>query len=176
MAGENLMAEKLINFRVYNDDSDLLGIATVDLPQIQAMTDTVSGAGIAGEVESPVLGHFQSMTTTFNWRTIEPKAMALAKQKAHTIDLRGSQQAYDAGSGEYSTVPVRATLKVVPKSFNLGTFDPGKTTGSTTEFEVQYLKLYVDGKEVAEIDKYNYIAKFGDDDALASVRADLGLA
>jgi phage tail tube protein FII len=45
-----------------------------------------------------------------------------------------------------------------------------------TEFEVQYLKLYVDGKEVAEIDKYNYIAKFGDDDALASVRADLGLA
>lgn len=31
-------------------------------------------------------------------------------------------------------------------------------------------KLYVDGKAAIEIDKFNYVAKFGDTDILSSVR------
>ena len=107
MANTNPIQEKLVNFRVYNNSNDLLGVATVDLPELSAMTDTVSGAGIAGEVDSPVLGHFQSMSVTLHWRTIEAAAMSLAAQKAHHLEIRGSQQRYDAGSGLYSTVPVR---------------------------------------------------------------------
>ena len=48
--------EKLINFRVYQDGADLLGVADVSLPSLEAMTETVKGAGVAGEVDSPVLG------------------------------------------------------------------------------------------------------------------------
>lgn len=51
MEGSNKVPERLINYRVYNESNALLGIATVDLPEIQAMSDTVSGAGIAGEVD-----------------------------------------------------------------------------------------------------------------------------
>lgn len=173
--GTNQVPERLINFRVYDDNNDLLGIATVELPEIEAMSDTVSGAGIAGEVESPVLGHFSSMTTTFSWRTIEVAAMKLAQQKAHAVDVRGSQQVYDGANGTYSTVPVRAAMRIVPKNVSLGTFEPGATTDTEQEFEVLYLKVFLNGKEVMEIDKYNYVAKFGDHDALASVRSDLGL-
>ena len=50
--------EKLINFRVYEDGDDLVGVADVTLPTLDAMTETVKGAGIAGEVESPVMGHY----------------------------------------------------------------------------------------------------------------------
>ena len=39
-----------------------------------------------------------------------------------------------------------------------------------------YIKVFVDDKEVLEVDKYNFIAKFGDTDMLESVRKDLGLA
>ena len=122
MAGSNKVPERLINFRVYNDGNDLLGVATVDLPEIEAMSDTVAGAGIAGEVESPVLGHFGSMTTTFTWRTLEAGAMKLNQQKAHAVEVRGSQQVYDAAKGEYSTMPVRVSMRVVPKTSTLGTF------------------------------------------------------
>ena len=173
--GTNNVPERLINFRVYNDSNDLLGIATVDLPEIAAMSDTVSGAGIAGEVESPVLGHFASMTTTFTWRTIESSAMTLCQQKAHAVEIRGSQQVYDGTSGTYSTVPVRASMRIVPKTVSLGSFEPGSTTDTEQEFEVLYLKLFVNNKEMIEIDKYNYVAKFGTEDALAGVRSDLGL-
>lgn len=175
MAGENNISERLINFRVYDEGNDLLGIATVDLPELEAMTETVSGAGIAGEVESPLLGHYGSTTTTFTWRSIEPAAMVLAEQRAHLVDVRGSQQVYDAASGTYSTVPVRATMKIVPKTVGLGTFEPGATTDTEQEFEVLYLKLQIKKRVVMEIDKYNFKAKVNGYDALESVRKDLGL-
>jgi len=176
MAGENKIPERLINFRVYNSGQDLLGVATVELPELEAMSDTVSGAGIAGEVESPVLGHFGSMTTSFTWRTIEKSLTELAAQKAHSVEIRGSQQVYDAASGVYSTVPVRCSMKITPKTTSLGSLEPGSVTDSEQEFEVLYIKLFVNNKEVVEIDKYNYIAKFNGVDVLASVRADLGLS
>ncbi len=176
MASTNPIQEKLINFRVYNDANDLLGVATIDLPEIAAMTDTVSGAGIAGEVDSPVLGHFQAMSLTIHWRTIEAVAMNLGEQKSHHLEIRGSQQQYDAGAGRYSTVPVRIVVRGVPKTTSLGSFEPASGTDSTSEFELSYLKVVVANKELVEIDKYNYIAKFNGADALQQVRADLGLS
>ena len=175
-SGTNQVPERLVNFRVYNDSNDLLGIATVDLPELEAMSDTVSGAGIAGEVESPVLGHYSSMTTTFTWRVIEAAAMTLSAQKAHAVEVRGSQQVYDAANGTYSTTPIRCSMRIIPKTVSLGSLEPGATTDTEQEFEVLYLKVFVNNKAVIEIDKYNFIAKFGDsDDILASVRSDLGL-
>ena len=90
--------------------------------------------------------------------------------------MRGSQQVYDAALGEYSSVPVRVSLRATPKSISLGSFEVGSTTDSETEFEVIYMKVLVNGKELIEIDKYNFIAKFDGEDKLASVRKDLGLA
>ena len=178
-SGTALVPERLVNFRVYRADNgqDIsMGQATVDLPEIQAMSDTVSGAGIAGEVETPVLGHYQSFTVTLHWRTIEAAAASLAKFEAHTLTIRGSQQVYDAAAGTYTTVPVRLTLKTMPKSLNLGSFEPGSTVDVEQELEVSYLKLFVNGKAVMELDKYNFVAKFGEADALETVRQDLGLA
>lgn len=103
--GTNSIPERLINYRVYNDANALMGMATVDLPELQAMSDTVSGAGIAGEVDSPVLGHYQAMSSTFNWRTIERPALELAKQQAHQLEIRGSQQHYDNTTGKSRPLP-----------------------------------------------------------------------
>lgn len=171
----NNVPERLINFRVYNEGNDCLGIATVDLPELSAMSDTVSGAGIAGEVESPVLGHFSSMTTTFTWRTIEQAAMVLSQQRAHAVEVRGSQQNYDAATGEYNSVPVRVAMRIVPKTNTLGTFEPGATTDTEQEFEVLFIAVEVNHVPLVTIDKYNFIAITGGVDALATVRADLGL-
>lgn len=175
MAGSNNIPERLTNFKVYNDNNDLLGIATVDLPEVAAMTDTVSGAGIAGELDTPVIGHYQSMTTTLNWRTVEPLAAELATPKAHTIDCRGSLQIYDAANGEFNFVEVRAYMKVISKNFSLGSFEVGSTTDSSSEFEVLYFKLSIDGEERVEIDKLNFIARFNGEDQLAEVRKNLGM-
>ena len=176
MAGSNKMPERLVNFKVYNGSNDLLGIATVDLPEIEAMSDTVSGAGISGEVETPVLGHYGSMTCTFSWSSITKLGMGLAKPETHEIDLRGAQQFRDSTTGKLAIVPVRCTLRVIPKTVTLGTFEPGAATDTEHEFEVLYMKLYVDDVEMIEIDKFNFVAKFNGDDTLAGVRKALGMS
>lgn len=176
MAGTNQIPERLINFRCYRNGNDLLGVATVTLPQFQAMTDTVSGAGIAGEVETPVLGHYSSITATVSFRTISTDVATLASQMAHPLDFRGSQQIYDASSGNFVTQAIKLSIRGVPKNVNLGNFEVGATTGTEVEMECIYVKLDVGGKTMVEIDKYNSIARFGDTDALESLRKDLGLA
>ena len=82
--------EKLINYRVYKDSTDYIGLADVTLPTLEAMTETVSGAGIAGEVDSPTLGHYGSMETVLNWRTLEKTNMGLAAPNGRSpLGLRG---------------------------------------------------------------------------------------
>lgn len=175
-AGSNRVPERLINFRVYNDAQDVIGIANVTLPTLESMTETTSGAGVAGEVESPILGHYGSMELVLSWRTVSEKVAALAAQKSHSLDIRGSQQIYDASRGVYETQAVKLSVKGVPKSTNLGTFEVNATTDSETTLELTYLKLDVGGKTQIEVDKFNFIAKFGDEDVLESSRKDLGLA
>ncbi|ECD6823048.1 phage tail protein, partial [Salmonella enterica subsp. enterica serovar Enteritidis] len=48
----NQIPERLINFTVYGEGSRIIGIADAKLPSIEMMTETVSGAGIAGEIET----------------------------------------------------------------------------------------------------------------------------
>jgi P2 family phage contractile tail tube protein len=167
--------EKLINYRLYNDGNDLLGVADLELPDIEWMTETISGAGIAGEVDSPVLGHFKSLSLKLKWRTVTEKAAELARSKAHHFDCRGSIQRYDAGEGEYRNYPVKCVVKGIPKKVGLGKFEPGKPQDGESEFECVYLKLWIDGKEMIEIDKYNFIAVVDGVDYLADTRGHLGL-
>ncbi len=171
----NPVPEKLINFRVYLDGTDLLGIADCELPDLEWMTETISGAGIAGEVDSPVLGHFQSMVLRLKWRVMTENAAVLAKSKAHQLDLRGAIQQYDAGAGEYKNYPLKVVVKAVPKKVGIGKLEVGKPQDNESEFEVNYLKVWVDGKEKIEIDKYNFIAMVDGEDYLADVRSNLGL-
>ncbi len=168
--------EKLINFRVYEDGNDLIGIADVTLPTLEAMTETVKGAGIAGELESPVLGHYSSMTVELNWRTLEKPNVLLASPKGVHLDLRGAQQVWDSGSGAYVVRPVKVVVHGVPKSTELGKLDVGATSDTKNTIEVAYLKVTIDNENVLELDKYNYICSIGGTDFLADVRAALGLS
>lgn len=172
----NTVPEKLINYKVYLDGTDMIGLADVQLPSFEAMTETIKGAGIAGEIDSPTLGHFGSMTLTLNFRTITAdNAGVLLKPKSHSFDLRGAQQQYDAGSGEYSVSPVKVVVKAAPKVANLGKLEVGTMTETSNEFEVSYIKITIDNKEIVELDKFNYIYKVMGTDYMADARTALGL-
>ncbi len=61
-----IISEKLVNFKVFENGNDLVGIADVELSTLTAMTESIKGAGIAGEFDAPVTGHFGGMEATFN--------------------------------------------------------------------------------------------------------------
>lgn len=170
-----VVPEKLISFRAYNKGNDLLGITDIELPSIKYMTESIKGAGIAGEIDSPTMGHFASMEVTVNWRTIMKANSSISGTKSEHFDFRGAQQVYDAVNKKYKAVPVKCIIEGVCKEVKLGKFDVGASTGSSNTIEVSYIKLVVDDEVIFEIDKYNYIANIGGIDYLTDVRKALGL-
>jgi len=171
----SILPENMINYMVYLEGKTLLGTANIELPSLDTLTEKVKGAGIAGEVEAPVIGHYDILTLGIQWRTITAAAIALIAPVAHALDFRGSQQVYDSAAGTYSTVPVKVIVRAMAKKMSLGKLVVAGQTDTKNEFEISYIKIYIDGNEVLELDKYNFIFKVMGEDYLAAVRSDLGL-
>lgn len=169
------IAEKLINYSVYRDGTEFLGTADVQLPSLEALTETVKGAGIAGEVDSPTLGQFGSMTVTLNWRTLAVPNLRLAQQKSHALDFRLAIQQYDTVSGGYKSVGHKVSVRAIPKKTDFGKVEAGATMDASNELEVTYIKIIIDNKTVLELDKFNFICIIDGVDQLKEVREQLGL-
>lgn len=168
--------EKLSAFRVYVNGDDQVGIADVQLPVLQAMSESVKGAGIAGEVDAPVSGHFGSMEVSFNWRTLDKSAVELMAPGVLHMDLRGEQEIYNSTDRIIEKQAVKVVLACRPKEFDPGKFDTGAQTGSSSKFEVLYEKITVGGVDVLEYDKYGYIYTVNGTDYMAQTRDNLGLS
>jgi P2 family phage contractile tail tube protein len=171
----NKQFDKMTTFNVSKDGNIEMGIADVELPDIEYMQEKISGAGIAGEVELPTLGHLLSMVTKIKWRTVTKDSIVLAAPTTHDLEMRGVQQYYEGGGGNLGVQPVVINLRCLPKKTGLGKMGVGIKTDTENNFETVYLKLQIDGKKVIEIDKFNYICYISGTDWLADVKSALGL-
>jgi len=160
----------------YDRGQTMIGIADVALPNLAYITEEIQGAGIAGSIDSPVVGHFQSLVTTVNWRSLFEANIPYIAPRTYHFDFRGSVQMYDQNSGALVSRAVAAVMRVMPKSLNLGTLNTAQQMGTAGEFEISYLKLSVERKEILEIDKFSFKCRIAGVDYLAKVRQDLGLA
>ena len=169
------LPDKTTAFKVYHNGNYELGIATVDLPEIAYVTDTLSGAGIAGELDTPVQGHFQSMQTTLHFRTVTAQALSLLQTTGGTITLMASQQDVDTGAIALVDTGLKIVIKYLPHTVSLGTEESGASTDTSVELEVTYLKIEIEGRELVEIDKLNYKHVVDGVDLLANVRRNVGM-
>ncbi len=168
------MDQAVINFAIYEDSNEYCGLASVTLPDLTALTQTVSGAGIAGNIEAPILGHIDAMTLTLNFRTVTEQTVRLSEPRRHNIDLRVAQQNEDPVKGELAVDNVKHVLVVIPKTDKAGKVAPASASDGSGEYAVRYWKTYINGKKVREIDPLNYIYEINGVDYLADVRKALG--
>lgn len=166
--------ESVINFAVYEDSVEHVGMAGVTLPNLAAIVQTLSGAGIAGNVEVPVLGHYDVMSLTLNFRTTTEHSVRLSEPRRHNIDLRMAQQIEDTVAGEVKVQSIKHVLVVVPKTDTGGTVAPAAPTNGSGEYSVRYWATYIDGAKVREIDPLNFICEVNGVDYLADVRKAIG--
>lgn len=167
----NPIPEKITNYNIYDEGEKLVGVsAEVTLPNLEAMTETISGAGIAGEYESPTPGHFGSITMEIPFRVLIDKSFSLMSPKGRTITLRASQQSYDVSDGKILNRGLKITIKTLPKGLDLGTLGVGKMTETKNTLEIVYIKIEHDGVTMLELDKLNFIFILNGEDILAEVR------
>lgn len=171
----NIVPERGYNFKVYLDGTDMLGIAEANFPSLEFGTTEIKGGGIAGSLDVPNVGQLNSMTVSLTWRVVQKQVTKLANPNVLNIEMFEDTENYDAGAGKIKHGSIYAFMKARTKKIDLGKLVVGDVMDTQTEHEVYYLKLEIDGVEVLEIDKYNYIYKVHGVDYMAEVRRNLGM-
>jgi P2 family phage contractile tail tube protein len=168
------MDEMIVNFAVYEDGIELLGFADVKFPDINFLTNTISGAGIAGRIESVAAGMVDAMTTTMNFNTVTDASISLTEPRAHKLDLRVAQQRRNNGSGQLGVESFKHVLIATPKKLTIGKAAPASTGDVSGDYSTSYYAMYKAGKKLIEIDPVNFICIVNGVDYLADVRSALG--
>ncbi|MBQ6052981.1 MAG: phage major tail tube protein [Clostridia bacterium] len=165
----------IINYAVYENGSEYLGMANVTLPNQSHKILTVNGAGIPGDIDLPVLGHKDAMRATFNFTDAPPAAYKLAEMRRHVIDIRAAHEEYDATAGKIVVRAYKHVLEIIPVTKNGGTVAPSAAQAASGEYTVLSQKDYIDGKLVGDYDPVHFkdIDNSGTDN-LAAVRSALG--
>lgn len=168
-----LTPEVLHSFNVYNEGNILVGTTgEITLPDFESMTSEVSGAGILGSYEDPIVGLFGSMTQEIPFRTLCKDIFSLTKPKAIcNLTLRGSIQCTETSTGEVNYKPVRIVIRGRCKSFKPGKFKNGEQMDSSITLEVLYIYIEYNNKPKFELDKLNYVYKVNNKDMLEKVRS-----
>lgn len=164
----------LINAKVYDSGKNLLGIGDTEIGDLEFMTESVAGLGIGGELDLPILGHFKSLTLKIKWNSVSAEAMTLLAPKAHQLSIYASIQNWEYDEGNFKPVPCRVSCRATPKKSGVGKFEMGKKMEPESEFELTYLKMSINGEDVLEIDKINFICMIKGTDYLQTVRSQLG--
>ena len=173
----NKVPEMLQEARVYWDgENNMIGIANVELPELASSTTSITGAGMSGEIDAPVRGHYGSMELTLNWRTPTKTAMRMAGGEPVNLEIYGSVQNFDSGANRYIEDQIIVTIHGRGKSYSPGTFEAMNTTDSSNTIEVHYYKVEINGELITEIDKFGSKSLVNGVDQMATQRKNIGMS
>jgi phage tail tube protein FII len=147
----------VINFAVYENGSEFLGLAKVTFPDSANKTFTVNGAGIAGDVDIPVVGHKDAMRVTFDFTDNSEAAHKLSEERRHLIDCRVAHEEYDSTAGRIVVKAYKHILDIMPITQSGGDVAPASAQGTTVECTVFSRKDYIDGKLVRHYEPLKFI-------------------
>ena len=168
--------EQTIAYRVYWQGKDLLGTAQIEMPQVQYMTETLSGSGLAGEIESPTIGLTQSMTCKMTFTSATKDVFDILDWTLQPLfECYSALQNVDESTSIRESIPYQLNIVGRPKNMSLGTMEQGKKLGNVLELEVTRLEILLDGEEQLLIDKINFIHRVKGNDLLVAVRVQMGL-
>ena len=165
-----------INFECYDGGTDrLVGLTSVELPELSLKTTEIAGAGILGDYDAPLRGHMENLQVTLNFRVLFENATRFLNQSAQNLTLRAANETYDSGTGQRKASALKIVLRGLTQSCKLGEIKSGESSETAVVINVAYLKIEQDGKELYEFDRFNYIYNVSGVDFLTDVRDALGL-
>lgn len=163
---------KINAYNVYNNGTRLIGVSDeVTLPDFEGLTGALSGPGILGEIDEPLLGHFGASEIEIPFRTLDEEMFELFPVgNAINITLRMSTQAIVESTLRTDFAPSRVVIKGKSKGFTGGKAKQGEGTGSSVKIEIIYFMIEVNKKKKFELDKLNFVYKVNGVDLLQKVR------
>ena len=170
----SILSPSVLNYMVYKDDIEYLGIAQVTLPNIEHLTQDLKGSGIMGQITVPHMAQLNSMQIQLQFHTLNEQGIALAEPKTHTIELREIQENIDPTNMEFGYTNVKHVMKMLTTSAEGGTLQGQSPTNANITGQVYYWARYRDGKKDLELDQINYICYVNGTDYAEALRTALG--
>ena len=170
----NMVPEVINAYNVYLSGR-LLGVSgEVELPELEAMTETIEAAGVLGEIDTPATGHYGSAKMKIPCAILHEDVFKLIDTtKALEITLRGSEQFMDRKTGNTDDIPVKIVVRGKATTNTLGTFAKGKKGEPEIELEVLYIKIVINGSDQFELDKLNFKCIVNGKDLMAKIRKNI---
>lgn len=154
--GTAAIPEKIHSYHLYNQGERLIGVhAEAEIPALEAMTSTISGPGILGEIEVPNIGHFGATSMDITFRTLSRDAAKLSGYGPHTLTFRADQESYDTVNGVIQHRLLKIVVRGFGKSFSPGKLVAGSATETKSTLEIIYIKIEEAGHVLIELDKFN---------------------
>ncbi len=168
----NGIPSKINMFNVYKDGSTLVGLSgEVTLPNFEALSETISGPGILGELDDPTIGHFGAQELEVPFRNITEDTFGLMNPGDDVnITLRGAIQV-TSNTGTVDYVGMRVVVRGKCKAFTPGTVKQGGAMGASVKLELSYNLIELDGNPMVELDKLNSVYKINGVDILEKARS-----
>ncbi len=159
-------------FNVYKSGNILIGLSEeITLPDFEAMTDTMSGSGLLGEISETVIGHFSSQEMEIPFRNLDDDIFSFV-DPTQIIDLnmRAAQQTLDKVDGRAGYRGLRMATRGKLKKFKPGVLKQAGQMGASVTLELLYLLVEIDGKIQLELDKLNSVFKANGEDLLKKIK------
>ena len=162
---------KINRYNVYNSGNRLLGMGDeLTLPDFEASTETVSGAGILGEIDDPTPGYFTNQEIEIPFRILDKEATDMLDiTKAVQLEIRGAEQTTN-GEGDIEFRGVRVVVRGRCKKFATGKMKAGNPMDTSITLSILYILIELEGEPVLELDKMNEVFKINGNDILAKVK------
>lgn len=168
----NTIPEVINKYNVYGGDKEekFVGISgEITLPSFDMTTHTMTGAGILGEIENPVVGQFKSTDMEIPFRMISDQAFSLMRtDQPMKLTIRGAQQ-HTTENGGTGYTQVRVVIRGKCKGFEGGKMKIAEETDTKVKAELWYILIEVGGKTLLELDKMNSVYVVDGVDMLAEV-------
>lgn len=169
-----VIPEVLNHYNVYNDKAKkLIGISgEIELGELEALTDTLEGAGVLGEIEDAVTGQFASIKIKIPFSVLyEDMFSIIDTTNPPQLTLRASMQCMDPTTGVTGYYPVKIVVRGKATNTSLGKATKGKKMEPEVELEVLYIKIQINNKTTLELDKLNFKFVLNGKDMLAKIRS-----
>lgn len=165
--------EVIHDFNTYNAGKKQVGTTgEVALPDLEALTASISGAGILGEYEAVVAGHFSSLEQEVPFRVVNKDFFdMIAPTKAVDLTLRGAIQYTDQATQNTDYMGLRVVFRGKCKKTKPGTVKLHDVMDASVTLELTYILIEMGGEKKLELDKLNPKYVVNGVDQLAKVRA-----
>lgn len=157
---KGLIPEIINNFALYKGEvrkeNKFLGVTgEVVMPDLQNMTETISGAGILGEIEAANPGHYSNIDMEIPFIGLCNDVLQFSETETTNLTMRMVQQSTVKDSREKSYKGLVVSVGGTRKALKIGTVKIGGQMGSSVTLAVNYIKIATDECTLFELDKYN---------------------